>query len=80
MRFSFFLAIPVILGASLLELKDLSLSGINYSVLVLSFLVTLVVSIFTIKFILKIIKSDKFYLFGIYNFVLGILVLIWSFA
>ena len=79
-KFSFLLAIPVILGASLLELKDLAFSDISYQMLILSFTITLIVSIFTIKLLLKIVKSDKFYLFGIYNFVIGVLVLLWSFV
>jgi undecaprenyl-diphosphatase len=78
-KFSFLLAIPVILGASLLELKNLAFSEINYFMLISSFLMTFFTSIFAIKFLLKIIKSDKFYLFGIYNFILGVLVLILSF-
>ncbi len=78
-KFSFLMAIPVILGASILELKDFSISGINYSVLILSFFITLVVSLITIKVLIKIVKSEKFYLFGVYNFLLGVLVLVLSF-
>lgn len=78
-KFSFLLAIPLILGATILESKDLVLSDINYLVLVISFFVTFIVSIFTIKLLLKIIKNRKFYLFGIYNFIIGILILIWNF-
>jgi len=78
-KFSFLMAIPLILGAGILELKDIFISNIDYSILLISFLVTFFTSLFVIKILLKIIKSDKFYLFGIYNFVVGILVLIWSF-
>jgi undecaprenyl-diphosphatase len=78
-KFSFLMAIPVILGAAVLELKDLSVVNISYSLLIVSFILTFFVSLFTIKILLKIIKTDKFYLFGIYNFILGILVLILSF-
>jgi undecaprenyl-diphosphatase len=78
-RFSFLMAIPLILGASILELKDLIISDISYWLLLISFFVTFLVSLFTINILLKIVKSDKFYLFGIYNFVIGILVLGWSF-
>jgi undecaprenyl-diphosphatase len=78
-KFSFIMAIPVILGAGVLELKDLAFSQISYSILIISFIITFVISLFTIKILLKIIKTDKFYLFGIYNLIIGILVLIWSF-
>jgi undecaprenyl-diphosphatase len=79
-KFSFFMAIPVILGASLVELKDTALSQISYSILIVSFILTLLVSIFTIKLLLKIIRGEKFYLFGIYDFILGALVLFCSFV
>jgi undecaprenyl-diphosphatase len=78
-KFSFLMAIPVVLGAAVLELKDLVASDINYSLLIISFVITFIVSLFAIKVLLRIIKTDNFYLFGIYNFILGILVLIWSF-
>ena len=78
-KFSFIMAIPLVLGASLLELKDFAANDISYSLLFLSFIVTFVVSLFTIKVLIKIIKSDRFYLFGVYNFIIGILVLVWSF-
>jgi len=77
-KFSFFMAIPIILGAALIELKDTALSQINYITLIVSFVVTLLVSIFAIKLLLKIIKGDKFYLFGIYDFILGACVVIFS--
>jgi len=75
-KFSFFLAIPIILGASILELNNIT--EVNYFVLLISFIITLLVSIITIKLLIKIIKSDKFYLFGIYNILLGIIILSWT--
>jgi undecaprenyl-diphosphatase len=72
------MAIPIVLGAAVIELKDLVATNLDYSLLIVSFIITFLVSLFTIKLLLKIIKTDKFYLFGVYNFVLGILVVIWS--
>ena len=77
-RFSFLMSIPLILGASALKAKDLMISNINLSILVISFIITFFVSLITIKLLIRIIKSDKFYLFGIYNIILGIVVLIVS--
>jgi len=79
-KFSFLLAIPIILGASLVEAKEIALSNIPFLVLLTSFTLTLFTSLITIKLLIKIIKYDKFYLFGIYNIVLGIIVLIISLA
>jgi undecaprenyl-diphosphatase len=79
-RFSFLMAIPVVLGAAVLEAKDLVLANINYSILIMSFIITFVVSLIGIKILLNIVKKEKFYLFGVYNFLLGILILILYFV
>lgn len=78
-KFSFLLAIPIIIGATIVEAKDISLANYPFYILLTSFTVTLLTSLLMIKFLIKIIKNDKFYLFGIYNIILGVLVVIWSF-
>ena len=70
-KFSFFIGVLTILGASILEAKNLVFGGISYSILIITFLLTFIISIFAIKILLRIVKSDKFYLFGIYDFILG---------
>ena len=77
-KFSFLMLIPIILGASLVKADELVLSEISYFLLILSFIITFLVSLVTIKLLIKVIESDNFYLFGVYNIVLGIVVLIWS--
>lgn len=77
-KFSFLLGVPAILGASVLEAKNLVLQNLSYSILIVTFLITFVVSMLAIKALLRIVRSDKFYRFGIYDFILGIIVLIWS--
>lgn len=77
-KFSFLMAIPIILGASLFQLENLILSEINYYLLVISFMITFFISLLTIKLLIKIINSNNFYLFGIYNLILGVIILIWS--
>jgi undecaprenyl-diphosphatase len=77
-KYSFLIAIPVILGASLLKLKDMVYTDISWSILLISFAICFVFSLFTIKLLLKIVKGNKFYLFGIYNFIIGVIVLLWS--
>jgi undecaprenyl-diphosphatase len=77
-KFSFFLAVIIIIGASILELPNLDLNQISYTVLIVSFILTFLVSIVTIKFLLKIIRTNKFWIFGIYNLLLGLFILIWK--
>jgi len=77
-KFSFLLAIPIIFGASLIEAKEIALSSMPIITFLTAFTITLLTSLLTISFLIKIIKSNKFYLFGIYNLILGFIVVIWS--
>ena len=77
-RFSFLMSIPLILGASALKVKDLILSDIQMNILLVSFVVTFLVSVFTIKLLISIIRGGKFYLFGVYNVVLGLVMLLFG--
>jgi len=77
-KFSFLLAIPVVLGATVFEAKNISLIDINPEVLIISFIITFLASLLSIFLVKKTIKTNKFYLFGIYTFILGLVVLIFS--
>jgi undecaprenyl-diphosphatase len=77
-KFSFLVAIPVIFGATFLEAKDLIVSNITWNIVIVSFIITFLTSIFAIKVLMKIIQGGRFYLFGIYNLVLGIGIIIWK--
>ena len=76
-EFTFFLAIPVMFGASLLKLVKfgLSFTTLEAGVLIIGMLVSFFVSIFVIKFLMDYIKKHDFQVFGWYRIVLGILVL-----
>jgi undecaprenyl-diphosphatase len=80
-EFSFFLAIPVMFGWSLLKvvkgfvLDSLTLTITEWGVLVVGIAVAFVVSVIAIKFLMGYIKKHSFEAFGWYRIVLGILVL-----
>lgn len=78
-EFTFFLAIPVMFGASLLKLLKfgLAFTGLELAVLIVGMLVAFGVSIFAIKFLMGYIKKHDFKVFGWYRIVLGIIVLIY---
>ncbi|MFH1359284.1 MAG: undecaprenyl-diphosphate phosphatase [archaeon] len=78
-KFSFLLAIPMILAASIAEAPQVFSSDISYTILIVSFIVTFLVSLFVIKLLIRIIKSDNFYWFGVYDIILGVVVLVLSF-
>lgn len=76
-EFSFFLAIPVMVGASLLKLVKFGFAFTYQEVLILltGMLVSFVVSVLAIKFLISYIKGHDFQAFGWYRIVLGIVVL-----
>ncbi len=81
-EYTFFLAIPVMLGASLLKLVKFGFAFSGYELLLLAvgMAVAFVVSIFAIRFLMKYIRTHDFKAFGIYRIVLGVIVLAASFA
>lgn len=76
-EFTFFLAIPVMFGASLLKLVKFgfAFTANEVIILVVGMLVAFVVSILAIKFLMGYIKKHDFKVFGWYRIILGILVL-----
>lgn len=80
-EFTFFLAIPVMLGASALKLVKFGLktgfvmTGSELTILLVGMIVAFIVSILAIKFLMSYIKNNDFKVFGWYRIVLGILVL-----
>lgn len=80
-EFTFFLAIPVMLGASALKLVKFALktgfvmTGNEVAILSVGTFVAFIVSILAIKFLMSYIKSNDFKIFGWYRIILGILVL-----
>lgn len=78
-EFTFFLAIPVMLGASLLKVLKFgfSFSGNEMMILVTGMVTAFLVSLIVIKFLMGYIKKHDFKIFGWYRIVLGILVLLY---
>lgn len=77
-EFTFFLAIPVMFGASLLKLVKFgfAFTGSEAAILAVGMLVAFVVSIFVIKFLMDYIKKHDFKAFGWYRIILGAAVII----
>ena len=78
-EFSFFMAIPVMLGASLLKLVKFGFDFTSTELVVMAVgvVTAFVVSIAAIKFLMDYIRKRDFSVFGWYRIVLGIIVLIW---
>lgn len=78
-EFSFFMAIPVMFGASLLKLIKVGLkfTAPEWFLLVLGTITAYLVSFFAIKFLVSYIKKHDFQVFGWYRIALGAIVLLW---
>ena len=81
-EFTFFLAIPVMFGASLLKMVKFGFAytGMEIAILLTGMIVAFVVSVFAIKFLMGYIKKNDFKAFGYYRIVLGALVLLYFLA
>lgn len=78
-EFTFFLAVPVMLGLSLIKVIKfgLAFSAAELVILIVGVVVAFVVSVLVIKFLMSYIKKNDFKVFGIYRIVLGIIVLLY---
>lgn len=78
-EFSFFMAVPVMAGATMLKLLKcgFGFNMIQWVVLLIGTLVAFVVSVISIRFLMNYIKKHDFKAFGVYRIVLGILVIVY---
>lgn len=83
-EFSFFMAVPVMFGASgykilkfVLKTGLASITGFQWGLLLLGSVVSFVVSLFAIKFLMNYIRKHDFTAFGWYRIVLGAIVLLY---
>ena len=79
-EFTFFLAIPVMFGASLIKvlkfiITGVGITGLEIAILIIGCLTAFIVSILAIKFLMGYIKKHDFKVFGVYRIILGIIVL-----
>lgn len=78
-EFSFFMSIPVMFGASLLKLRKFgfAFNFFQFFILLLGMLVAFVVSVMSIKMLMKYIKKHDFKVFGYYRIVLGVILILY---
>lgn len=78
-EFTFYLAIPVMFGASLLKIvkNGLNFGTMGYVTLIVGMLVAFIVSLFVIRFLMGYIRKHDFKVFGYYRIVLGALVILY---
>lgn len=77
-RYSFLLSIPAILGATLIQVKDIVTFDANTEVLVLGFLAAVISSYLAVKFMMGYIQKHSLNIFAIYCWIVGALTIILS--
>ncbi len=82
-EFSFFMAIPVMVGASGVKLlkfalnNGLGFTGLELGVLLTGFVMAFIVSVLVIRFLMNYIKRHDFKVFGYYRIILGLVVILY---
>ena len=81
-EFSFFMAIPTMLGASAIKglkfiLSGVQATGTEIGVLVVGSIVSFIVSLLVIKGLMEYVRKHSFSVFGVYRIVLGVIVLLY---
>ena len=79
-EFSFFMAIPTMLGASAIKglkfvLSGVSITGLEVGILLTGCIVSFIVSLLVIKGLMEYVRKHSFSAFGLYRIILGIVVL-----
>ena len=79
-EFTFFLAIPIMFGASFLKLVKfgLNFTGTEFLILVVAMITAFLVSVGVIKFLMGYIKKHDFKVFGYYRIALGIIAIVFA--
>ena len=80
-KFSFYLSLPVVLGATILQIVKIDTSIIinNITIFIVGILVSFLTGIVSIKCLLKYLKNNNFKIFMWYRIVFGLLVLLYIF-
>lgn len=79
-RFSFLLSIPAILGAAVVQMKDISSYDVNSMVIIAGFLSAMIFGYLAIKLLLKIIKERTLMIFAYYCWIVGIITIVLTFV
>ncbi len=74
-RFSFFLFIPAVVGAFILEFVKLDVGGIYWGVVISGFFAALISGYIALKWLIRLVKRGVFYRFAFYCWAIGILTL-----
>ncbi|MCJ7721014.1 undecaprenyl-diphosphate phosphatase [Candidatus Bathyarchaeota archaeon] len=77
-RYSFLLSVPAVIGATVMESKDLVTGNVDAVLLFLGAIISMVVGYTSLKLLQKIIMNEKFHLFAYYCWTVGIAIILFT--
>jgi len=77
-RYSFLLSIPAVIGATVMESKDLVMGEVDMLALLFGVVVSMVVGYVSLKLLLRIVLKEKFHLFAYYCWIIGLIIVVFS--
>ncbi len=77
-RYSFLLSVPAVIGATVMESKDLAVGNLDTVPLILGATISMIVGYVSLKLVQKIVMSEKFHLFAYYCWTIGIAIILFT--
>jgi undecaprenyl-diphosphatase len=77
-RYSFLLSVPAVIGATVMESKDLVVGNLDMVLLILGATVSMIVGYVSLKLVQKIVMNEKFHLFAYYCWTIGIAIILFT--
>jgi undecaprenyl-diphosphatase len=75
-KFSFLISIPEIIGAAALDFKKADVTSVGVLPLIIGVIISAVVGYLAIRFLLNVIRKQKFHWFAVYCWIVGVIVLL----
>jgi len=72
-KYSFLLSVPAIIGAAVMESRDLVVSNVDVVALFLGAIISMTVGYVSLKFLQKVVMKEKFHLFAYYCWIVGLI-------
>ncbi len=77
-RYSFLLSVPAVIGATLMESKDLIVGNVDLAPLILGATISMITGYASLKLVQKIVMNEKFHLFAYYCWTIGTAILLFT--
>jgi undecaprenyl-diphosphatase len=77
-KYSFLLSVPAVIGATILESRELIVGNVNIISMLLGVIISMIVGYISLKLLQKIVLTEKFHLFAYYCLAVGIAIIFFA--